>query len=86
MLTCGVGRPDLTDPPSAPRSTAIGWLVPAATSSTATGTPTFTADGYRPRVQLVRAGATTCPRVRATALAELARPLKQHLTKVERCV
>lgn len=84
VLTCGVDRMDLTDLPPCVEVEGVGWLVPADASE-GDRDATFTADGYRPRVQL-EVPEEYLPERGAAALVELAGPVKRHLERVERCL
>jgi hypothetical protein len=84
VLTCGVPALDLSDSPGCSVVDGIGWLVPHDETS-GDADATFTADGYRPRVQLF-VPKDYLPEDGAAALSELAGPLKPHLRKVESCV
>jgi hypothetical protein len=84
VLTCGVGPADLTDVPGCTQVDGVGWLVPPDDAE-GDRDATFTADGYRPRVQLV-VPRDYLPEDGAAALTELAGPVKRHLERVERCL
>ena len=84
VLTCGVGPVDLDDVPGCTEADGIGWLVPPDETD-GTHDATFTADGYRPRVRL-RVPKHYLPEGGASALSELAAPLKRHLVLKEPCV
>ena len=84
VLTCGVGAVDLNDLPGCTEVDGIGWLLPpdqAAGDKDAT----FTADGYRPRVQL-EVPEDYLPEQGAAALAELAAAMKRHVKLAEPCL
>jgi hypothetical protein len=84
VLTCGVDAVDLTDVPQCVEADGIGWLV-SDDDAEGDGDATFTADGYLPRVQL-EVPEDYLPERGASALAELAAPLKQHLEKEVSCL
>ena len=84
VLTCGVGKLDLSDGPTCAEADGVGWLVPPDELD-GDRDATFTADGYRPRVQL-EVPDDYLPEGGAAALAELAAPVKAHLEKVEGCI
>jgi hypothetical protein len=84
VLTCGVGKADLSDIPPCAEVDGVGWLVPPDELA-GDRDATFTADGYRPRVRL-EVPDDYLPEGGASALAELAAPVKAHLKKVERCL
>jgi hypothetical protein len=83
VLTCGVGRTDLTDVPSCAEVNGVGWLVPPGEQEGGTDA-TFTADGYRPRVRL-HVPEDYLPEGGAAALADLTAVMKAHTRLVERC-
>ncbi len=84
VLTCGVGPADLSESPPCAEVDGVGWLVPPDELA-GDRDATFTADGYRPRIRL-EVPDDYLPEGGASALAELAEPVKQHLEKVERCL
>jgi uncharacterized protein DUF3515 len=84
VLTCGVGKLDLSDLPGCTEVDGIGWLVPDD-ETRGDRDATFSADGYRPRVQ-VHVPEHYLPERGAAALAELAAPLKRHLKLSEPCL
>ena len=84
VLTCGVGALDLSDSPTCAEVDGVGWLVPPDQLD-GDRDATFTADGYRPRVRL-EVPDDYLPEGGASALSELAAPVKAHLEKVEPCI
>ncbi|MFC6043339.1 DUF3515 domain-containing protein [Nocardioides hankookensis] len=84
VLTCGVGAVDLDDVPKCVVADGVGWLVPPDEVD-GDRDATFTADGYSPRVQL-EVPRDYLPEQGASALAELAAPIKAHTTKMVPCV
>jgi hypothetical protein len=84
VLTCGVDAVDISDVPQCVEADGIGWLV-SDEDAEGEGDATFTADGYLPRVRL-EVPEDYLPERGASALAELAAPLKQHLEKKVSCL
>ncbi len=84
VLTCGVDAVDLTDVPQCVDADGIGWLV-SNEDAEGDGDATFTADGYLPRVEL-HVPEDYLPERGASALSELAAPLKQHLKLQDSCL
>jgi uncharacterized protein DUF3515 len=84
VLTCGVGPANLKDAPPCAEVDGVGWLVPPDQLE-GDRDATFTADGYRPRVQL-EVPEDYLPEGGASALTDLAAAVKAHLKKVERCL
>jgi Protein of unknown function (DUF3515) len=84
VLTCGVGKADLKDIPPCAEVDGVGWLVPPDELE-GDRDATFTADGYRPRIRL-DVPDDYLPEGGASALADLAAPVKKYLKKVERCL
>ncbi|WP_345525028.1 DUF3515 domain-containing protein [Nocardioides endophyticus] len=84
VLTCGVVAVDISDVPQCVEADGIGWLV-SDEDAEGDRDATFTADGYRPRVRL-EVPEDYLPEQGASALAELAAPLKQHLKKTVSCL
>jgi hypothetical protein len=84
VLTCGVGPANLADAPPCAEVDGVGWLVPPDELE-GDRDATFTADGYRPRIRL-EVPDDYLPEGGASALADLAAPVKKYLKKVERCL
>jgi hypothetical protein len=84
VLTCGVDPVDLSDAPRCVVADGVGWLV-SDEDAEGDRDATFTADGYRPRVR-VEIPDDYLPEQGASVLAELAAPLKEHLTKKVSCL
>ena len=84
VLTCGVEPLDLGDAPRCVVADGVGWLVPDEDAA-GDRDATFTADGYRPRVR-VEIPDDYLPEQGASVLAELAAPLKEHLTRKVSCL
>ena len=87
VLTCGVGRPaDFTDTSTCVQVDGVGWFVPdeVLLSSDGTKDVTFTAVGYRPRVQVLLPG-TYRPEGFAAVTAVVGKLVGRRLDRVERC-
>jgi len=78
VLTCGVGAVDLTDVPPCTVVNGVGWVVQEGDGRTV-----LTADGYRPRVQVVVPDDYEQPAGLVTGLASL---VKRYLTLEDRCL
>jgi hypothetical protein len=87
VLTCGVGQPaDFTDTSTCVQVNGVGWFVPddVLLSSDDTKDVTFTAVGYRPRVQVVLPGEYR-PEGFAAVTAVVGRLVGRELHRVQRC-
>jgi Protein of unknown function (DUF3515) len=87
VVTCGVGRPaDFTDTSTCVQVNGVGWFVPDSVllSSDNTKDVTFTAVGYRPRVQVFLPGQYR-PEGFATVTAVVGKLVGQRLHRVQRC-
>ena len=87
VLTCGVAQPsDFTDTSTCVQVNGVGWFVPDSVllSSDNTKDVTFTAVGYRPRVQVMLPG-TYRPAGFAAVTAVVGKLVGQRLQRVERC-
>jgi Protein of unknown function (DUF3515) len=79
VLTCGVDGVDITAAPPCTVVDGVGWVVPEEGSDETT----FTADGYRPRVQVVVPD-DYAPA--ADALTELGPLVEEHTRLEEECL
>jgi hypothetical protein len=87
VVTCGVAQPaDFTDTSTCVQVNGVGWFVPDSVllSSDNTKDVTFTAVGYRPRVQVFLPGDYR-PEGFATVTAVLGKLVGQRLHRVQRC-
>ncbi len=78
VLTCGVDAVDLTDVPPCTVVNGVGWVVQESDGRTI-----LTADGYRPRVQVVVPDDYEQPAGLVTGLAGL---VKRDLELADRCL
>jgi hypothetical protein len=87
VLTCGVAQPsDFDDTSTCVQVNGVGWFVPDSVLLSSDGTKdvTFTAVGYRPRVQVFLPGQYR-PEGFATVTAVVGKLVGQRLHRVERC-
>jgi len=78
VLTCGVAAIDLTDAPPCMVVDGVGWVTQEGDGETV-----FTADGYRPRIEVVVPD-DYAPE--AGALTELTELVKEHTVREVRCL
>ena len=85
VLTCGGDLPDDFDRfAECVEANGVGWFVPAEAEADQSSPATVTAAGYRPLVRVTVPGDYR-PEGVAAIIAELARPVRDHLELVERC-
>jgi Protein of unknown function (DUF3515) len=85
VLTCGGDLPDDFDRfAECVEANGVGWFVPAEAEADQSSPATVTAAGYRPLVRVTVPGDYR-PEGVAAIIAELARPVRDHLELVDRC-
>jgi hypothetical protein len=85
VLSCGVELPDDFDRfAQCVEANGVGWFVPSDAESDQSSTAALTAAGYRPVVQVTVPGDYR-PEGVASAMAQLAGPVRQHLRLVDPC-
>ena len=85
VLTCGGELPDDFDRfAQCVEANGVGWFVPEDAEADQSSTATLTAAGYRPVVRVTVPGDYR-PEGVASAMAQLAVPVREHLKLVDRC-
>ncbi len=84
VLTCGVGAIDITEVPECIEYGGVGWLIPLDEKDGDVDV-TFTADGQRPRVQLLVPD-DYLPEGAVEALTDLGPAMKRHTDLENRCL
>ena len=85
VLTCGGELPDDFDRfAQCVEANGVGWFVPADTEADQSSTAALTAAGYRPVVR-VNVPGDYRPEGVASVMAELADPVREHLSLTDRC-
>ena len=85
VLTCGGELPDDFDRfAQCVEANGVGWFVPEDAEADQSSTATLTAAGYRPVVRVTVPGDYR-PEGVASVMAELADPVREHLSLTDRC-
>ena len=85
VLTCGGELPDDFDRfAQCVEANGVGWFVPSDAEADQSSTAALTAAGYRPVVRVTVPGDYR-PEGVASAMAQLAGPVREHLRLVDRC-